>query len=99
MEHSPAGRAARSFRTTWAAPARRPRRAKLNTQLRIWILIGIVEARRTWPCERSGGRNIGFEKVAGMYESKSFVYLDLQKTGTSFIVDFLRRFSNEGKGK
>jgi hypothetical protein len=30
-----------------------------------------------------------------MYVSRSFVYLDLQKTGTNFIVDFLRRFSNE----
>src|ERR1700731_1815993 len=33
-----------------------------------------------------------------MYESKSFIYLDLQKTGTNFIVDFLERFSSEGKG-
>jgi hypothetical protein len=37
--------------------------------------------------------------IARVYESKSFVYLDLQKTGTNFIVDFLRRFSNEGDGR
>jgi hypothetical protein len=30
-----------------------------------------------------------------MYESKSFAYLDLQKTGTNFIVDFLDRFNGE----
>jgi hypothetical protein len=30
-----------------------------------------------------------------MYESKSFAYLDLQKTGTNFIVDFLNRFNGE----
>jgi hypothetical protein len=34
-----------------------------------------------------------------MYESKSFIYLDLQKTGTNFIVDFLKRFNSEGKGR
>jgi hypothetical protein len=34
-----------------------------------------------------------------MHESKSFIYLDLQKTGTNFIVDFLERFNSEGKGR
>ena len=39
-----------------------------------------------------------FKHDSRMYESKSFVYLDLQKTGTNFIVDFLRRYSCEGEG-
>jgi hypothetical protein len=32
-----------------------------------------------------------------MYESTSFIYLDLEKTGTNFIVDFRERFKGEGR--
>ena len=40
-------------------------------------------------------RTIQFHQVFRMHEFPSFVYLGMQKTGTTFISDFLQRFSKE----